>query len=267
MPRMQIGDVTLNVNVVGDGDPLLLIMGYGMSGDMWAQSLPYFSSFRSIYFDNRGTGQSDAPPGPYTMEQMADDAVGVLDVLGVDRAAVFGVSMGGMIAQEVALRHPSRVKKLVLGCTTPGGPNATMPAPERLAQLVEAVRLQSTDAERAVELSLSLLFPADLIDAQPMLKPMLVAAMQMTKPTPPATASSALDGIMSWSCEERLGAIRVPVLIVHGTEDVLIPVANAELLAARIPHARKLILPGEGHGFGARDPDAVNRAIVEFLQA
>jgi pimeloyl-ACP methyl ester carboxylesterase len=265
MPRMQVGSIHLNVNDVGSGDPLLLIMGFGMSGDMWVQSLPHLNSFRTIYFDNRGTGGSDSPPGPHTIEQMADDAVGVLDACGIERAHVYGISMGGMIAQEVALRHPNRVRRLVLGCTMPGGTNAHVAPPEIIEQLVTAVQVQASDPERSVELSLPLLFPRSFIDAQPMLKPMMVAAMSMMKPTPPETATNALEGIMAWSAYERLHAISAPTLVLHGTDDVLIPAGNADLLANRIPNARKVLFDGEGHGYGASDPVGVHRHIVEFL--
>ena len=265
MPRMQVGAVGLNVNVTGEGDPLLLIMGFGMSGDMWLQSLPHFSSFRVIYFDNRGTGQSEAPPGPYTVQQMAEDAAAVLEACGIERAHVYGVSMGGMIAQELALRHPSRVAKLVLGCTTPGGPEGRMASPEIIEQLMLAVQLQASDPERSVELSLPLLFPRSFIDAQPMLKPLMVAAMKMVKPTPPETATSAMAGIAAWSSYDRLPEIKAPTLVIHGSDDVLIPASNADILAAKIPDVHKVILPGEGHGFGARDPVGVHRKIVEFL--
>jgi len=266
MPRLQVGSNQLNVNTSGEGEPLLLIMGFGMSGDMWVQSLPFLGGFRSIYFDNRGTGGSDSPPGPYAIHEMADDAAGVLDALGIERAHVYGVSMGGMIAQEMALRHPHRVRRLVLGCTTCGGPSAKIAPPEVIQQLVQAVQLQGSDPERSIELTLPLLFPKRFVAAQPMLKPLMLAAMQTVKPTRPETAMHALEGITGWSSYDRLPELQAPTLVIHGDEDVLIPVENADVLATRIPNARKVILPGEGHGYSATDPLGVHRTVTEFLR-
>jgi pimeloyl-ACP methyl ester carboxylesterase len=124
MPMTKIGDVNLHYQVQGVGDPLLLIMGYRGSSYMWGEELLQLLSrdFQVIIFDNRGTGKSDKPNAIYTIPMMADDAAGLLQHLGMPRAHVFGVSMGGMIAQELALRHPKRVDRLTLGCTTCGGP-------------------------------------------------------------------------------------------------------------------------------------------------
>src|SRR5258708_21460453 len=124
MPLIKAGNLNLNYDTFGDGEPLLLIMGFGMAGAGWIPSLPFFSGFKSIYFDNRGTGLSDKPEGIYTVEAMADDASNLLKALGIAKAKVFGVSMGGMIAQELTLRHPEQVSKAVLGCTPAGGTTA-----------------------------------------------------------------------------------------------------------------------------------------------
>src|SRR5213080_5282891 len=136
MPDAIINGVRIHYNEAGEGEPLLLIMGYGMPGEAWLGSLPFLGGFRAIYYDNRGTGLSDRPGGPYTIVQMADDAAGLLDRLGIDDAHVYGVSMGGMIAQELALRHPEKVRSLVLGCTMCGGEHSTMCEPEILEELI-----------------------------------------------------------------------------------------------------------------------------------
>src|SRR5215831_3621642 len=116
---------------IGSGPPLLLIMGFGYSHKMWHRTTPIVSQhFRTILFDNRGVGQTDTPPGPYPIATMAADAAAVLDAAGVERAHIYGVSMGGMIAQEFALQYPHRVKKLILGCTAAGAPTAVRADPE-----------------------------------------------------------------------------------------------------------------------------------------
>ncbi len=134
MPKIQVGEVKLNYDVAGKGEPLLLIMGLGASSAQWDPELvtELARTFRVITFDNRGTGQSDKPDAPYSIEMFADDAAGVLDQLDIRRAHIFGVSMGGMIAQEFALRHPNRTATLTLGCTTAGGTHGVPPPPESL---------------------------------------------------------------------------------------------------------------------------------------
>jgi len=122
MPKIQAGAIGISYETYGDGEPLLLIMGFGAPGAAWLPILPLLPGFKCVYFDNRGTGNSDQPADNYTIPQMAEDASNLLKALGIDRAKVFGVSMGGMIAQELTLRHPEQVERLVLGCTTPGVP-------------------------------------------------------------------------------------------------------------------------------------------------
>ncbi len=114
MPQIKAGSININYDTYGDGEPLLLIMGFGMPGMAWLPSLSMLPGFQCIYFDNRGTGMTDKPEGVYTVEQMAEDASNLLNALNIPKAKVFGVSMGGMIAQELTLRHPEQVVKVVL---------------------------------------------------------------------------------------------------------------------------------------------------------
>src|SRR5215510_10452285 len=148
MPTARIGDIRLHYTTRGQGEPLLLIMGYRGSGCMWGEELITLlsRSFQVIYFDNRGTGLSDKPDTLYTVPMMADDAAGLLRHLGIRRAHVFGVSMGGMIAQELALRHPQLVQRLILGCTSCGGPQATLAPMEVLAKLIPPPELPPEEA-------------------------------------------------------------------------------------------------------------------------
>lgn len=267
MPQATVNGIRLNYNESGSGDPLLLVMGFGMPGDAWQASLPFLQGFRTIWFDNRGTGQSDKPEGPYTMAQMADDAVGLLDHLGIGRAHVYGVSMGGMIAQEIALRHPQRVRALVLGCTTCGGAYAKLGEPAVLETLIEGVsNMGKPDPATWVERQLPLLFPPEWIAANPMVRDMLVLAFSMMPHTPPDTAQKAMAGMFGWSTWERLPQITAPTLIVHGDRDVIIPVDNAYLLKERIPGAELHIIPGAGHGYPAQDPVGVHAVITDFLR-
>src|SRR3954462_5005093 len=126
MPFAERDGVRLHWEQDGSGDPVLLVMGLGMNATGWWRTVPVLAEagFEAIAFDNRGVGRRDRPPGPYDVTAMADDAVAVMDAAGIERAHVYGISLGGMIAQEIALRYPERVDALVLGATTPGGPRA-----------------------------------------------------------------------------------------------------------------------------------------------
>src|SRR5208283_679842 len=195
MPIIKAGNINLHYETYGDGEPLLLIMGFGMSGDAWIPSLPFLSGFKCIYFDNRGTGLSDKPDGIYTVEAMADDASNLIRALGIAKAKVFGISMGGMIAQELTLRHPEQVSKVVLGCTMAGGTTAKMASPEILERLLTANKIMATDPETGFDLLLPALMPEEFVAAHPEIKQMMVMGAKMLPPTPAETADRAMAGI------------------------------------------------------------------------
>ncbi len=265
MPKATSGEVTIHYQSHGEGPPLLLIMGFGQSGDMWIPVLPYLDGFRVLFFDNRGTGRSGRPAAGYTIPDMAGDARAVLDAEGIERAHVYGVSMGGMIAQELTLESPDRVDRLVLGCTTAGLGAATFPEPDVVLALVRAAELMSTEPARSVELLLPLLFPPEFIEASPAIAPMLEMAIA-SNPTPPETPAKVMEGIMGFDVADRLGEIRSPTLVLHGDRDAILPVANGRELARRIGGARYLELPGAGHAYMVQDPGGVHEHVVQFLR-
>src|ERR1700683_3257316 len=267
MPKIKAGSINISYDNYGEGDPLLLIMGFGMPGAAWLPSLPMLSGVKCIYFDNRGTGNSDKPEGPYTAEQMADDASNLLKSLTSPEAKVFGVSMGGMIAQELTLRHPEQVAKVVLGCTLPGGPESKMAAPEVAMKLVEGTKLMATDPDKGLDVILPLLYPEEFAKAHPEIKQMMLVGMKMMPATPSESVDRTIAGIMTFNASERLGQIKCPVLIVHGDKDLLIPPENARLLKSRIPQAEVFVIPNAGHGFQASDPIGIHQRIVQFLKA
>jgi len=267
MPRIKAGSIDLNYDTFGNGEPLLLIMGFGMPGIAWLPSLPMLPGFKCIYFDNRGTGLSDKPEGAYTVEQMADDASNLLTALNIPKAKVFGVSMGGMIAQELTLRHPEQVAKVVLGCTMPGGPEAKMASPEVGMKLVEGTKLMATNPEQGFDIILPLLYPEEFAKAHPEIKQMMLMGMKMMPATPSESVDRTIAGIMTFNASERLGRIKCPVLIVHGDQDLLIPPENANLLKRGIPHAEMFMIPNAGHAFQAADPIGIHQRIVQFLKS
>lgn len=267
MPKIQAGSLQLNYEIFGQGDPLLLIMGFGMPGAAWAPMLPFLGGFKCIYFDNRGTGASDKPDGPYTVPQMADDAANLLTALNIPRAKIYGISMGGMIAQELMLRHPDKVEKAVLGCTTPGGATAVRPPEDALQKLIEGSSMMAANPEAGLDIIMPLLFPVEFIEKHPELKPLLLAGMKMAPPTPPETIQKTLAGIASFDAYDRLPQIRNPVMIVHGEADILIPPRNAALIKGRIAHAEVFMIPGAGHSYAAVDPVGINQRITTWLKS
>ncbi len=265
MPIVKAGAINLSYDTFGAGEPLLLIMGFGAPGIAWMPVLPMLSGFQCIYFDNRGTGNSEKP-GSYRISEMADDAAALLDALGIASASVYGISMGGMIAQELALRHPGKVRKLVLGCTTTGGPAAAAPAEETIAALLTAMKLMSTDPERAIDILLPVVHPPDFVAAHPEVKQMALMGAAMIPPAPPEVIDRTLEGIAQFDSYERLPQIKCPVLIVHGERDILIKPENAQVLKSRIPQAEVFMIPNAGHNFFAENPLGIHQRIVQFLQ-
>jgi 3-oxoadipate enol-lactonase len=267
MARIRAGEIEINYETYGEGDPLLLIMGFGASGMAWLPILPMLPGFKCIYFDNRGTGTSDAPADGYTIPQMADDASNLLSALGIAIAKVFGVSMGGMIAQELALRHPDQVERVVLGCTTPGGEKAVRPPDERIEQLIQGMDLaQSDNVDAALDVMLPLLFPEDFIANHPEVRQFMSAGLKMAPPPNRAVLERTRTGALDFDAYARLGQIKCPVLIVHGDQDVLVPLENANLIKRQIPQAELFVVPGAGHSFSAVDPVGVHQRITQWLK-
>lgn len=266
MPQISANGININYETFGQGDPLLLIMGFGMPGAAWAPMLPFFSGFHCIYFDNRGTGLSDKPDGAYTAPEMADDASNLMRGLGVERARVYGISMGGMIAQELALRHPEQVSKVVLGCTTPGGPQAVRASEDVLQALVAGSKLMSTDLDAGIDLVLPLLYPPEFIAAHPEIKQLMRLGMQLAPPTPPETADKLIAGLMAFNAYDRLHEIACPVMIVHGEKDIIVPPGNAALIKGRIPEADLFMIPEAGHNYAAADPFGIHQRITGWLR-
>lgn len=265
MPIVKAGAVNLSYDTFGAGEPLLLIMGFGAPGIAWMPVLPMLAGFKCIYFDNRGTGNSDKS-GPYTIAQMADDAANLLAAQGIESALVYGVSMGGMIAQEMALRHPGRVIKMVLGCTTTGGPEAIAPEEETIAALLTAMKLMASDPEQAVDILLPVVHPPDFVTAHPEIKQMALMGAAMIPPAPADVIDQTLQGIAQFNSYDRLPEIKCPVMIVHGQRDILLKPENAQVLKSRLPHAELFMIPNAGHNFFAEDPMGVHQRIIEFLK-
>ena len=242
----------------GSGRPLLLIQGLGYARWSWEPILPGLAErYRVVSFDNRGIGDSDKPPGPYAARDMAGDALQVLDEAGIERAHVLGVSLGGMIAQELAVAAPERVDRLVLCCTTPGG-EATVPMPAVTVQLfAEAGSLPPEVAlRRFVENGLAADAPPELVEE--------LYRRRLANPPDPVGWLAQAAAAMGFAGVD--GAIDAPTLLLTGTDDNVVDRRNTDVLAERLPGARVERLRATGHLFFWEQPDAVVRIVTEFLE-
>jgi pimeloyl-ACP methyl ester carboxylesterase len=243
----------------GQGEPVLLIMGLAYPSQMWYRTRPFLASrYLTLALDNRGVGRSDVPAGPYPIALMASDAAAVLDAAGIDSAHVFGVSMGGMIAQEFVLRYPKRVLSLILGCTAAGGPTAVRAEPEAVQMLMTRDKMSPEQAaEAAVPFIYDSATPRERIDED-------IAIRRPWFPRPEAYKAQ-LQGILAWEAYGRLSGIATPTLVIHGERDRLVPPGNAKLIAERIPGAKLVMIPHASHLFFTDQPEVSHRAILQFL--
>jgi pimeloyl-ACP methyl ester carboxylesterase len=262
MPVAHRDELELHHESTGaHGAPVLLVMGLGMNATGWWRTVPVLAEhFRVLSFDNRGVGRSSRPPGPYTTAQMADDAVAVLDAAGEASAHVYGISLGGMIAQEIALRHPDRVRTLVLGATTPGGSRAVAADSETLAFFQ---RRAGMPAEEAVWASV----PYNYAERTWRDQGQRVAediVQRLRYPIEPEPYRAQLAAALDHDALDRLASVGAPTLVVHGEEDRMVSPANARLLADAIPGADLETWPGAGHLYPTDEP-AADRAILGWL--
>ena len=263
MPFARNGRLRIHWDSFGEGPAVLLIAGQGMTVDGWWATTPVLSrSFRVIAFDNRDTGRSSSSRWPYSVAQLADDAVAVLDAAGEQCAHVYGISLGSLVAQEVALRHPDRVEALVLGASSAGGFAAYKPAHSSFAQtfLVRAGAMGPEEAEWAA-------VPYTYAETTRRLHPERIVAdiaHRVNSPPGPVAYMHQAAAVATHDAYGRLNRMSAPTLVVHGEQDIFVPPANALVLAERIPEAQLQLWPDAGHMYTIDEPQA-DRQIVRFL--
>ncbi|MCW2571527.1 MAG: Alpha/beta hydrolase fold protein [Frankiales bacterium] len=244
----------------GSGTPLLLIQGLGWSAEMWYSLVPQLeTSHRVIRYDGRGIGRSEVPPGPYSIELMADDAVAVLRAAGLDRAHVLGVSLGGIVAQEVALRHPDAVSSLILGCTHPGGAETVWPDPEVMEVLKSRTAMPFDEAVKAaVKYAYSQSCDPAVIERD--------MKLRLELPTSPEGYSGQLLGGLGYQgTHPRQKGLAVPALVFTGDADQMVPPENSATLADAIPDSTTVLISGAGHVVFTERPAEVAAAVRDFL--
>ncbi len=262
MPICSVNGLRMHYRLVGTGPPLVLIMG--LSGDLtWWEPLAreLAGAFQLLLFDNRGAGLTDKPDEKYSMSMLASDTVGLMDAVGIPRAHIFGVSMGGMIAQEIAIRYPDGVDRLVLGCTHAGGKGFTMPS----ADTVQAMTLtRGKSVEEIARQNMTILFGPKFREENPKFIEAMIARF-VENPPAGKPFTQQFWAAIAHNCHDRLGEIRRPTLILTGDADVLIPPENSETLRLGIAGSRVVRLPGAGHVFFMEDPKETARILREHL--
>ena len=265
MPKTKVNEIEMYYEIHGEGEPLFLIMGLGGETTRWFSILPLLAEhFRVITFDNRGAGKSGKPDIPYTMEMMSGDIAGLMDILEIEKSHVFGISLGGMIAQSFALLYPDRIASLILGCTRCGGTHSVVDRSPGVSVLDPSLIESMLPEERAVEM-MPALWSREFIDSHPEIVDMHIDYAK-NNPIDPVGYRRQLESVNTHDTWTRLPEIKAPTLVIAGDADLLIPVENSRVLASRIPDSELVILPGMGHGFYTEAHEETARAITDFAR-
>ncbi|MFZ1731322.1 MAG: alpha/beta hydrolase [Bacteroidota bacterium] len=259
---IQVGDIRTGYRIYGSGDPLLMIMGYGSTMNLWESGMidRLAARYKVIIFDNRGMGETEAGSAEFTIEQFADDCAGLLDALGIEKTHVLGWSMGSMIAQQLTLKHPDKVQKLVLyaaECDAEMFP----PSSEVMEKITDA---SGTPQERGMRF-ISVLFP-ELWLASNGSRVRGIFFRPMGN-IPPENIGKQSAAIGKWQgCCSRLAELKAPTLLVSGAEDVLVVPDNSRYLSQHIPNARLTLMDGGGHGVMFQFPEEFCAEVLSFLK-
>jgi len=267
MPKAEVNDVEIYYETRGEGSPLTLINGWGGNMDSWSPRMleALAKQHLVLTMDNRGTGRSGKPDTPHTIDTMAADAAGLLDYIDVEKSHVMGFSMGGMIAQAVAINHPEKVSSLVLCGASPGGAHRVSPdmhVQTELALIANPLP-EMTERDRTVKL-LYLLYPRCYVDAN--LDALILDETYTDHPTPGYALNRQSQAVAGFDSYDRLPHLSIPVLVMTGEDDALVPPGNGDILVERIPEAEFVKIPGAGHGFLKQRTDEAVPIILEFLK-
>jgi len=259
MPIAKLGDIGISYKVEGRGEPLVMITGFSADRSGWTAQVPFFRKYyRTVTFDNRGVGKSDKPQGPYTTKMMADDTIGLMDFLEIERAHVMGISMGGMIAQELAINYPHRVTRLVLACTyaCQDGTSGDSPEQARLAELPPQKVVAAM-----IGLALNRPIYKFTFGVMGMIQSRFIGVSGR------AGIAGQMDACRNHNAIDRLERITAPTLVIVGTEDRIIAPVSSEVIASKIPDAQLVRLEGGSHSLSVEMKGLFNREVLNFLKA
>jgi len=263
LTKIRVNDIQMYYEVNGEGFPLIMIMGLGANLDWWDPRMiqALSKNFKTVMFDNRGAGRTEVSDKNYTSRLFADDTAGLMDALSVSRAYVLGISMGGMIAQELAINYPEKVEKLVLCSTACGGKETVMPSEEVLVSNMRAGSAASP--EESAGMFVSICLTKEFMDKNSYFVESMTKRI-LRAPISPEAFQRQTNAVMAFSSFDRLSGIKAPTLVLAGKRDVLIPPENGSILAKAIPSAKFVLLERSAHGL-AEDIEEATNAITEFL--
>jgi pimeloyl-ACP methyl ester carboxylesterase len=260
---VSVGDIDIAYRVYGNGYPLIMIMGFSGTQDIWDPTIiqDLADEYQVITFDNRGMGATTAGGKQFTIEQFADDTAELMNALGIAQADILAWSMGTNIAEELALRYPELVNKLILYAADPGGPQAIQPSDEVMRKLTDA---SGTPEERGARMIAIMLPPDWLAQNQDYIHEVFSRPMETASPENIAKQAVAMG---SWGgCYNRLSQIKSPTMLLTGTSDIMTPPENSMLMVEKIPGAWLVQISGGGHGVMFQDPDYFSEIVMTFLR-
>lgn len=262
MPIAKTENVNIYYEIIGQGEPLVMIRGISSNVDHWYEQVPVLSKkYQLLVFDNRGIARSSDPGGSFSTTDMAADTVGLMEAVGIKKAHVLGYSMGGMIAQEMALAYPEKVNGLILVATDCGISLRIKAKPEFSRLFSEMIRLGTNEAKKAAACCL---FAKQTFETRPDII-QCYTEVSLRFPASPKTLGRQWAAITQHDACNRLPNISSPTLVITGSEDELIPPQNAKVMAQRIPVAQMISIDGGGHLFLIEQPEAFNEAVISFL--
>ena len=262
MATVYVNGCNLYYEAHGAGEPLVLIMGLRRNVEWWYRQIPTLSRhFRVIALDNRGAGRSDKPHMEYSIGLFADDTAALMAVLDIPDAYILGVSMGGYIAQELAINYPEKVRKMILGCTSCGGARAVLMSEERMQKFTANAGLQP---EEILRKDMDIYFSDSFVERYPE-KIEEFTQISMRYYQPPDAFERQFDACLRHDAGDRLKQIAIPTLIMTGDDDPLVPPENSKILQALIPDSKLSTFPGGRHCFFMEKDERFNRETIDFF--
>jgi pimeloyl-ACP methyl ester carboxylesterase len=262
MPRIPAGDIQLNCEVYGQGEPLVLIPGFRIGLWLWFKQIEAFArKYQTIVFDPRGIGESDALSGPVSVKSLADDLAGLLRALGIEQAHILGASFGGFVAQEFAIAYPRMTRSLTLCCTSFGGPRHLLPSVSTLQAFAATEGLNSEEMTRN---NFKLAFAPAFINGKAAELEQVVK-LRLSNPVSDQTHFAQLQAAATFDTEAQVAQIKAPTLVITGDEDILVPPDNSHSLAKQIAGARLVIIKGGSHMFFIEQAERFNSAVIDFI--
>lgn len=259
---IQVADIKMGYRIYGNGFPLILISGYGSTMELWEPGTinALATHYQVIIFDNRGIGQTEKGTKAFSIEQFSEDSCGLMDALGIKQAHVMGWSMGGMIAQELALQHPDRISKLILYGAHCGA-SMFPPRPEIIQMLTD---LSGTPRERGMRY-LGVLFSGEWMQNNGMRIGQIFGRPMGN--ISEDTVSQQSEAIEAWpGSADRLSGMRFPVLLISGADDNLVIAKNLEFMSSKIPNAQMELVENSGHGLMFQHPELFCEKVLGFLK-